>query len=61
MEIGGITSRAVLSPGTILNLGIADAKFGGTSGDFQAEYVEGPPINFKPLHGKHWHGAVGRA
>ena len=54
-------SEAELRPGTILNIGLASAKFGCAGGGFQAEYVEGPPIVFKPLHGKHWHGAVGRA
>lgn len=54
-------SLAMLGTGTVLNVGIVAAKFGGAGGDFQAEYVEGPPIVFKPIHGKHWHGAVGHA
>jgi hypothetical protein len=54
-------SEAVLAAGTVLNIGIASAKFGGAGGEFQAEYVTGPPMTFRPLVGKHWHGAVGRA
>ena len=54
-------SEAILAPGTVLNIGIASAKFGGAGGEFQAEYVEGPPIRFRPLAGKHWHGQSGRA
>lgn len=54
-------SEAVLGPGTLLNIGIASAKFGGSGGEFQAEFVAGPPITFKALAGKRWHGAVGSA
>ena len=55
------TSEARLSPGTILNIGLASAKFGGGGGEFQAEYVAGPAITFLPLTGKHWHGRAGSA
>lgn len=62
---GGFTafthvSEALLAPGTVLNIGVASAKFGGAGGGFQAEYVEGPPIVFKPLAGRHWHGRSGQ-
>ena len=55
------TSEALLAPGTVLNVGIANAKFGGAGGGFQGEYVSGPSIVFKPLSGKHWHGSEGHA
>jgi hypothetical protein len=55
------TSEALLASGTVLNIGIASAKFGCTGGEFQGEYVGGPVIVFKPLAGKHWHGMAGRA
>jgi len=55
------TSEAHLSSGTVLNIGLASAKFGGVGGGFQAEYVRGPPITFVPLTGKHWHSRAGRA
>ena len=54
-------SEAYLSPNTVLNIGLASAKFGGMGGAFQAEYVSGPPIQFKLLVGKHWHGKSGTA
>jgi len=54
-------SLATVAAGTVLNIGIASAKFGGSGGGFQAEFVSGPPIVFKPLSGKNWHGAAGRA
>jgi hypothetical protein len=54
-------SEAVMAAGTVLNIGLASAKFGGAGGGFQAEYVAGPRVVFKPLSGKSWHGAVGRA
>jgi hypothetical protein len=54
-------SEAMLEPGTLLNIGIADAKFGGSGGGFQAEYVSGPAITFRPLTGKHWHRGCGQA
>jgi hypothetical protein len=55
------TSEAYLGVATVLNIGLASRKFGGTGGEFQAEYVSGPPIRFVPLVGKHWHGTGGRA
>ena len=54
-------SIAILGPGTVLNVGIAAAKFGGRGGELQAEYVAGPPIIFKTLHGKYWHGSFAHA
>lgn len=53
------TSAALIAAGTALNIGIASAKFGGLGGGFQAEFVSGPPIQFTPLAGKHWHGTSG--
>ena len=47
-------SDAYAAAGTVLNIGIASAKFGGMGGEFQAEYVSGPVIQFIPLSGKHW-------
>lgn len=55
------TSEAHLAIGTVLNIGLASAKFGGAGGEFQAEYVAGPTIRFIPLAGKHWHGSAGQA
>ncbi len=55
------TSGARLATNTVLNIGLASAKFGGTGGGFQAEYVSGPTIQFTPLAGKHWHGGAGHA
>ncbi|MEO8754910.1 MAG: hypothetical protein ABI624_19775 [Casimicrobiaceae bacterium] len=55
------TSEASLAASTVLNIGLASAKFGGRGGDFQAEYVSGPTICFTPLAGKHWHGGIGHA
>lgn len=55
------TSQANLSTNTILNIGLASAKFGGIGGGFQAEYVSGPTISFTLLTGKHWHGSSGNA
>lgn len=55
------TSEATLAAGCVLNIGLASAKFGGFGGGFQAEYVSGPEIQFKPLAGKHWHGKTGHA
>lgn len=55
------TSEALLAPGTVLNIGIANAKFGGAGGGFQGEYVTGPAIVFMALSGKHWHGSEGHA
>jgi hypothetical protein len=55
------TSEAILNVGTVLNIGLASAKFGGRGGDFQAEHVSGPSIQFKLLEGKHWHGKAGLA
>lgn len=55
------TSEAFLGVATVLNIGLASPKFGGKGGEFQAEYVSGPPIRFVPLSGKHWHGRGGRA
>jgi hypothetical protein len=54
-------SEARLDLGTVLNIGIASAKFGGDGGQFQAEYISGPPIRFTPIAGKHWHGRSGSA
>jgi len=55
------TSGAQLAASTILNIGLASAKFGGSGGGFQAEYVDGPAISFSPFTGKHWHGSAGNA
>jgi len=54
-------SEANLFAGCVLNIGIASAKFGGSGGGFQAEYVSGPPIQFKSLVDRHWHGRAGNA
>jgi hypothetical protein len=53
------TSEASLAAGTILNIGLASAKFGGVGGEFQAEYVSGPTIRFTPFVDKIWHGKIG--
>jgi hypothetical protein len=55
------TSDAKLAANTVLNVGVASAKFGGRGGNLQAEYVSGPRILFTPLEGKHWHGRAGHA
>ena len=55
------TSEALLAANTVLNIGIASAKFGGAGGEFQAEYVCGPTIQFTSLAGRHWHGSAGHA
>ena len=55
------TSEAILHAGCILNIGIASAKFGGSGGGCQAEYVSGPVIQFNSLVDKHWHARVGNA
>ena len=55
------TSEAYMSIGTVLNIGLASPKFGGSGGGFQAEYVDGPMILFSPLLEKHWHGGVAHA
>ena len=54
-------SEAVLEAGTVLNLGIASAKFGGDGGGIQAEYAGGPRIVFRPFTGQRWHGRWARA
>jgi hypothetical protein len=54
-------SEAVVSPGSVLNIGLAAAKFSGYGGGFQAEFVSGQPILFKPLVGKFWHNRAARA
>ena len=43
------TSEAVLGAGTIVNIGLASALFGGSGGGFQAEYISGPRISFSPI------------
>ncbi|MDY0743300.1 hypothetical protein SNE35_02225 [Paucibacter sp. R3-3] len=55
------TSEARLGFGTVLNIGLASAKFGGSGGEFQGEFVAGPPIRFTPLAGKLWHGSAAYA
>ena len=55
------TSEAHLAINTMLNIGLASAKFGGAGCEFQAEYVAGPNIRFVALAGKHWHGSAGHA
>jgi hypothetical protein len=55
------TSEASLVANTVLNIGLASAKFGGSGGEYQAEYVSGPTIRFTALAGKHWHGGSGNA
>lgn len=55
------TSNARLSPNTVLNIGLTSPKFCGQGGEFQAEYVSGPAIDFTPLPAAHWHGASGTA
>lgn len=54
-------SEANISALAVLNIGLASAKFGGRGGEFQAEFVSGPAIQFTPLIGKHWHGGAGNA
>ena len=54
------TSEAAIPTQCVLNIGLASAKFGGAGGEFQAEYVSGPPIQFTPFTGKYWHGRAGR-
>jgi hypothetical protein len=54
-------SEAQVQMGTVMNVGLASAKFGGKGGRFQAEYVSGPSIHFTPLRANRWHGAAGRA
>jgi len=54
------TSEANIAVNTVLNIGLASAKFGGMGGEFQAEYVSGPTIQFTPLTGKHWHSRATR-
>lgn len=55
------TSEAGVEPNTLLNIGLASAKFGGVGGEFQAEYVSGPKIKFTPIAGKGWHGTTAHA
>ena len=55
------TSEARLAANTVINIGLASIKFGGSGGGYQAEYVSGPPIRFTPFAGKHWHGRFGNA
>jgi len=54
-------SEAMLAANTVLNIGLASAKFGGVGGGFQAKYVSGPPIRFTPISGRHWHDRAGHA
>jgi hypothetical protein len=54
-------SEAHLAVGTVLNVGLASAKFSGMGGEYQAEYVSGPPIRFVPIIGKRWHQIAGHA
>jgi hypothetical protein len=53
------TSLAKVQAGSILNIGLASRLFGGSGGEYQAEFISGPPIEFVPLAGKHWHGRFG--
>jgi hypothetical protein len=55
------SSEASIAANTVLNIGLASAKFGGSGGGYQAEYVSGPAMRFTPLVGKHWHGRSGNA
>jgi hypothetical protein len=55
------TSEALLAAATVLNIGVASAKWQGMGGGFQAEYVRGPAIRFVPLAGNVWHGRSGQA
>jgi hypothetical protein len=52
---------ALLPPDCIVNVGVCSPLFGGMGGGFQAEYVSGPPIEFKQAQGKYWHSRTGRA
>ena len=55
------TADVVLPPHCIVNIGLASPKFGGIGGGVQAEYVSGPPFQFRTLRGKVWHDRVGHA
>lgn len=55
------TSEAHVEANTVLNVGLASAKFGGRGGEFQAEYVSGPPVQFTLLADKSWHARSGHA
>ena len=55
------TSEAVVAVGTVLNIGIASALFGGNGGGWQAQFVSGPPMVFRPFTNKHWIDFAGNA
>lgn len=48
------TSAAHVAADTVLNVGLASARFGDSGGEFQAEYVSGPPVEFTLLPDKSW-------
>ena len=57
-------SDVSLAAGTVLNIGVASAKFSGEvggGGGFQAEHVSGPWPQFHVLAGNYWHGNAGAA
>jgi hypothetical protein len=57
-------SEVSLAPGTVLNIGLASAKFSGEiggGGGFQAEHVSGRSPQFRVLGGNYWHGKPGAA
>lgn len=54
-------NSVVIPAGTVINIGVASALFGGRGGHFQGEYVSGPSLQFRPLTGKHWHSKFGHA
>ena len=49
----GQTSEAYVPANTILNIGLASAKFGGSGRELQAEYVGGPAMDLDSLADKH--------
>jgi hypothetical protein len=55
------TSLVRTPAGGLINIGLANARFGGRGGAFQAEYVSGPRMTFLPLQAQYWHGRAGLA
>jgi hypothetical protein len=53
-------AEAHIDVGCVLNIGLASAKFGGSGGGFQAEYVAGPKPRFQQLSNI-WHGRAATA
>ena len=54
-------SEALIPALGVINIGIASRLLMGRGGGVQAEYVDGPPIFFTELTGKHWMGRAGTA